>query len=102
MLNRIANVATKTAVAIPAHDSSTEGQSAPPSALNAHGCHGCAVSDDPNSSHPPSRTSSIEEPVATIPATNTTSPITITAGITSGRFTTRTETSRITPNARAG
>ncbi len=40
--------------------------------------------------------------MATIPITNTTSPIAITAGITSGRFTTRTETSRIAPNARAG
>jgi glutamate-1-semialdehyde 2,1-aminomutase len=59
-----------------------------------HGFHGWAVSDDPNSSHPPSRTSSIEEPVATIPSTNTPSPITITAGITSGRFTTRTAISR--------
>ena len=37
-----------------------------------------------------------------IPTTNTPSPITITAGVTSGRLITRTEISRITPNARAG
>ena len=101
MLNRIANVATNTAVTIPAHDSSTESQSAPPSALSVHVFHRIAESNDP-SSHPPPRTSSIEEPVATTPITNTTSPITITAGITSGRLITRTAISRITPNARAG
>ena len=40
--------------------------------------------------------------MATTPIPNTTSPITITAGITSGRLITRTAISRITPNARAG
>ena len=101
MLKRIANVATKTAVTIPAQDSSTDSQSAPLSASSVHFCHKIAWSNGPRS-HPPSRTSSIEEPVATIPITNNPNPITITAGMTIGRFTTRTETSRITPNARAG
>ena len=40
--------------------------------------------------------------MTTIPITKTTSPIPITAGITSGRFTIRTAISRITPNASAG
>ena len=101
MLNRIASVETNTAVTIPAHDSSTDAQSAPASASNVHAFHNTTESNDP-SSHPPSRTSSIEEPVTTIPITKTTSPIPITAGITSGRFRTRTAIRRITPNARAG
>ena len=95
-------MATNTAVTISAHDSSTDAQSAPPSASNVRNSHSCVVSDPPNSSHPPSRTSSIEEPVTTIPITNTTSPIPITAGITRGRLITRTAISRITPNASAG
>ena len=78
-------MATNTAVTIPAHDSSTDAQSAPASASNVHVFHNTTESNDP-SSHPPSRTSSIEEPVTTIPITNTTSPIPITAGITRGRL----------------
>ena len=101
MLNKIANVATKTAVTIPAHDSSTESQSAPPSASSVQVFQRITESNDP-SSHFPLRTSSIEEPVATIPTTNATNPIAITAGITSGRLITRTAISRVTPNARAG
>ena len=40
--------------------------------------------------------------MTTIPIANSTSPIASTAGITSGDFTSRVATSRITPNANAG
>ena len=66
MLNKIANVATKTAVTMPAHDSSTESQSAPPSASSVQVFQRITESNDPSSHFPP-RTSSIEDPVTTIP-----------------------------------
>ena len=101
MLNRVAIVATKTAVAMPAHDSEHGGPVGAAERLERPRLPRLRRLGRSEQQPPPLRTSSIEEPVATIPTTNTTSPIAITAGITSGRFTTRTEMSRITPNARA-
>ncbi len=94
-------MATKTAVAIPAHCPSTADQSAPVSARKVHGSHSRVDSNGP-SSHRPCLAASIEEPVTSIPTANPTSPIPSTMGMTSGFFTSRTATYRITPKASAG
>src|SRR3954470_22720240 len=101
MLNRIARHATRTALTIAVHYESTEDQSAPPIARNVHGSHRRALSNGP-SSQLPAFASESDEPVRTIPSTKTTSPMASTVGITSGRFTTRTAISRISPNTNAG
>ena len=100
-LNSIASTATNTAVAIPVHCPSTAPQSAPLNARTVHGCHSRADSNGP-SSHRPSFAVSIVEPVTSMPTTNSTSPMPRTAGITSGRRTTRVATSRTTPKTNAG
>ena len=102
MLNRITTTAMNTAAAIPAHCSSTASQSAPVTARRVHGSHGWASSNTVSRSQLPPRALSIEEPVTSMPITNSTSPIPRTAGITSGRFTSRVVMSRIEPKARAG
>ena len=72
------------------------------SARNVHGCHVSNESNGPSRSQWPDRALAIDEPVTTMPIANSTTPIARTTGITSGDFTSRVATSRITPNTNAG
>ena len=101
-LNNAAITATNTAVAMPATWPSTADQSAPVIASGiVPGSQSRPAGKGP-SSQSPSRTSSSVEPVTTTPTAKAARPTPITAGITSGRRTTRVITSSRMPNASAG